>query len=108
MSSRSPTNLDDLVRMHASNPDWMLELVLPEIGGGKLAPRDLSAIEASPDSTGLKISGLEQNTFEQLIGRYGSQFSAVYFWKCPRIVDLTALEQLSNRAARATAASDNP
>lgn len=74
----------------------MLELILPEIGGGKLAPKDLSAIEASPDATALRISGLEQNTFKQLIECYGSQFSALYFWKCPRIVDLTPLEDLSN------------
>src|SRR5262249_27873884 len=37
-----------------------------------------------------------QSTFEQLIERYGSRFSGIYFWKCPRIVDLTPLEALSN------------
>ena len=96
MSSQSLTNLDDLVRGCAPHPDWRLELVLPEIGGGKLGQQHLSVIETSPNSTALRISGLDQNTFEQLIERYGSRFSGIYFWKCPRLVDLTPLEALSN------------
>src|SRR5215510_13127129 len=94
LSSQSLTNLDDLVRGCAPHPDWRLELVLPEIGGGKLTQQHLSVIETSPNSTALRISGLDQNTFEQLIERYG-RFSGIYFWKCPRLVDLTPLEALS-------------
>lgn len=40
------------------------------------------------------ISGLDQATFEYLIARYGAQFLAIEFWKCPRIADLSPLEEL--------------
>jgi hypothetical protein len=40
------------------------------------------------------ISGLDQATFESLVAQYGTRFSAIEFWKCPRIADLSPLEDL--------------
>jgi hypothetical protein len=55
---------------------------------------DLEAIAARPGATALRVSGLDQKTFELLVTRYGSQFDAIYFWKSARIADLTPLEAL--------------
>jgi hypothetical protein len=60
-----------------------------------LAVRDPAALVAEhPDATALMISGLDQAAFEYLIARYGAQFLAIEFWKCPRIADLSPLEDL--------------
>jgi hypothetical protein len=45
-------------------------------------------------ATALRVSGLDQATFETLVARLDVRFSALHFWKCPRIVDLTPLESL--------------
>jgi len=71
-----------------------VDLVQPELNGGKLAAEQLCAIEAKPEATTLRISGLDQDTFETLVADYGRQFSTIEFWKCPRIADLTPLEGL--------------
>jgi hypothetical protein len=73
---------------------WCIDLIQPELSGGRTTPRDLDAIAARPDATALRVSGLDQKTFELLVTRYGSQFDAIYFWKSGRIADLTPLETL--------------
>lgn len=56
---------------------------------------ELAKIEdARPDTTALVISGLDQPMFETLVTRFGDRFTAIYFWKCPRIADLSPLEDL--------------
>lgn len=90
-----PTDLLELRWAGDAQPSWFLELVQPQIGGGKFDPGQLSKIEARPAATALRISGLDQATFECLVSRYGRQFTAIEFWKCPRIEDLTPLEDLS-------------
>ena len=72
-----------------------MDVTQAEIGGGKTTISDLVQIESRPGATALRISGLDQNAFETFICRYGAQFSAISFWKCPRIVDLTPLEDLA-------------
>lgn len=72
----------------------MLTLVLPEIGGGKATAKDLEAIADSPDATAIPISGLDQGTFEHFVSAYGRQFTGIHFWKCPRIADLSPLQDL--------------
>jgi hypothetical protein len=91
-----PSSLYELTQFYKAQPAWYFDLVLPEIGGGRLALGDLGRIDEAPQATALKISGLDQQTFEALIARFGAQFSGLYFWKCPRIVDLSPLETLSN------------
>ncbi|WP_426297752.1 hypothetical protein [Arthrobacter sp. R-11] len=90
-----PKDLLELRRAGEAKPKWFLDFVQPQIGGGKFDPRHLSKIEGHPDATALRISGLDQAVFERLISSYGKQFTAVEFWKCPRIEDLTPLEDLS-------------
>src|SRR5450755_1259233 len=72
----------------------MLNLVLSPIGGGRAAPKDLEQIAERPDATAVRISGLDQSTFELFVTKYGRQFRGIYFWKCPRITDLSPLEDL--------------
>ena len=57
---------------------------------------ELAAIESHPDATVLTVSGLDQSAFEALVRIYGAQFSGIHFWKCPRVADLTPLEDLPN------------
>jgi len=86
--------LGDLHGARMSGAPWLLDLVQPEIGGGRLDASALSALDARPDATALRISGLDQATFETLVSGHGARFSALYFWKCPRIQDLGPLEGL--------------
>lgn len=73
----------------------MVRVVLSDIGGGKMTLAELAKIaNAPPEAKALVISGLDQRTFEKLVTAYGSRFTAIYFWKCPRITDLSPLEEL--------------
>ena len=86
--------LGDLHGAPKSGAPWLLDLVQPEIGGGRIDASALSALEARPDATALRISGLDQGTFETLVSGHADRFSALYFWKCPRIQDWSPLESL--------------
>lgn len=89
-----PRSLLDLRRKNRADPSWLVNLVLPEIGGGRIEESHLAAIGENAGARALRISGLDQATFESLVARYGRQFSAIEFWKCPRIADLSPLEHL--------------
>lgn len=69
-------------------------MVLPEIGGGRFERSRLQELDELPSATALRISGLDQPTFEHLITHHGARFSALHFWKCPRIEDLSPLEDM--------------
>ncbi len=69
-------------------------MVLPDIGGGKATADELKQIEAAPHATAIRLSGLDQHTFEVFVSNYGSRFVGIDFWKCPRIADLSPLEDL--------------
>ena len=90
-----PRDLFELRWAGDNQPSWFIDLVQPQIGGGKFDTAQLSQIEARPHATALRISGLDQAAFEQLVSGYGRQFTAIEFWKCPRIEDVTPLEDLS-------------
>jgi hypothetical protein len=92
---RAPTcsSLQELCAVNTAQP-WCIDLIQPELSGGRTKPSDLDAIAARPDATALRVSGLDQKTFELLVNRYGPQFDAIYFWKSGRIADLTPLETL--------------
>jgi hypothetical protein len=89
-----PRSLRELRRSHTDDEPWLVNLVLPEIGGGRLEPSGLAVLEERPDATALRISGLDQASFETLVTEYAARFTAVEFWKCPRIADLSPLESL--------------
>ena len=86
-------SLEELCAVNTPQPSC-LDLLQRELNGGRTTASDLEAIAARPDATALRVSGLDQTTFELLINRYGSQFDAIYFWKCGRIADLSPLETL--------------
>ena len=89
-----PATLEELCAVVSTPEPWCVNLILRHIGGGKATLRDLESIESQPDATALSVSGLDQKMFETLVSRYGSRFDAISFWKCPRIADLTPLEDL--------------
>ena len=89
-----PQTLAQLRRHQKVPPPWRLSLVLPEIGGGRLDVGQLAVIEDHPEATALSVSGLDQATFELLVADYGRRFAAIELWKCPRVADLTPLEDL--------------
>lgn len=93
MHQLQPSRLTDL-RSHIGPHPWLLSLVLPEIGGGKATAKDLEQIAERPDATAIRISGLDQDTFEHFVSVYGRQFTGIHFWKCPRIADLSPLQDL--------------
>ena len=86
-------SLQELGAVNTAQP-WCFDLLQPELSGGRTTPKDLDAIAARPDATALRVSGLDQKTFELLVTRYGPRFDAICFWKNGRIVDLTPLESL--------------
>lgn len=96
MVDPGPLTLDDLHGAPANGAPWVVDLVQPEIGGGRLDVLGLAAIDSRPEAAALRVSGLDQATFEDLVSRYGDRFSAIHFWKCPRIKDLSPLENLPN------------
>ncbi len=89
-------NLDELTAARSTNPAWRVDPMLRDIGDGKLAAADLDAISLQPDTTVLRVSGLDQSTFETLVEHHGRQFTALHFWKCPRIQDFSPLESLAD------------
>ena len=86
-------SLQELCAVNTAQP-WCIDLIQPELSGGKTTARDLDVVAARPDATAIRVSGLDQKTFELLVTRYGPQFDAIYFWKDGRIADLTPLETL--------------
>ena len=96
-----PSNLEELTLVRSTNPAWRVDLILPAIGGGRLAVSDLDAISLQPEATALRVSGLDQATFETLVEQHGQQFTAIHFWKCPHIQDFSALEDPSLEPASA-------
>lgn len=87
-------NLAQLYQATEQNAPWLVDLTLPDVGGGHFDPADLSAIDDHPTANALRISGLNQEGFERVVSDHGQRFSAIHFWKCPRIEDLSALETL--------------
>jgi len=84
--------LQELCRHDKTPRPWRLDIFQREVGGGRATLADLERIEEHPQATALTISGLDQKMFEALVRGYASRFTAIHFWKCPRIADLTPLE----------------
>lgn len=86
-----PVSLRDLDGR--ASPSWHLQL-FPEDRGSRMRTSRLAVIAENPAARALRISGLDQTAFEYLVARYGAQFSAIEFWHCERIADLSPLEDL--------------
>lgn len=89
----APSGLAELHGGKDSAP-WLMTLVQRETGGGRLTASDLDTVDVPQAATALRVSGLDQTSFEALISRWGTRFSAIQFWKCPRVADLSPLEDL--------------
>lgn len=89
-------SLPELRRHHRPDdlPPWHYRLVQKALNGGKTTRSDLACLAEHSDATTLTISGLDQNSLEFLVERFGNQFTAIHFWKCPRIADLSPLESM--------------
>ena len=74
--------------------DTHLSLIQENISGGKIAQTDIDLIRQHPNVTEISISGLRQDTFDYFIERYGNQFKAINFWKCPLVEDFKKIELL--------------
>lgn len=92
--SVGPADLSDLDRAHQTQPPWFLDLVQPEIGGGAVNADAFTALDDNPAVVALRVSGLKQPVFEELVTRYGARLEAIDFWKCPRLEDLSPLEDM--------------
>lgn len=75
---------------------YELELLPMEfdVGGGKITKEEIDTIKNYPAAKSLKVSGLNQETFEYLIKNYGSQFEAIAFHKNKLVSDLSLLGSL--------------
>lgn len=91
-----PKDLTELRQASVTKPSWFLDLSLPEVGGGRFDPAALDVIDSRPAATALRVSGLDQAGLERLVTDHGARLSAIELWKCPRIADLTPLEDLAD------------
>ena len=80
--------------MSTAEQDTHLSLIQENISGGKIAQADIDVIRQYPHVTEITISGLRQDTFDYFIERYGKQFKAINFWKCPLVEDFRKIELL--------------
>ncbi|MGB0128723.1 MAG: hypothetical protein WBP72_13880, partial [Rhodocyclaceae bacterium] len=87
------THISDLLQLRrhhrpGEQPSWHARLVQTELNGGKITAAQIDQLSQLPQATALTISGLEQKTLEHLVKHFGAQFTALHFWKCPRIAEL--------------------
>lgn len=85
----------DLQNFESSDFKWYdLSIVQREVGGGRTDCGQIDVIGEHPDAKTLIVSGLNQESFEYLIGRYGNQFEAITFWKNKLVSNLSPLASL--------------
>jgi hypothetical protein len=87
-------SLAELSEAFKQQHSWHVNLVQPVINGGRISAEALAQLDEQPAASALTISGLDQKTFEVLVSRYGRRLAGLHLWKCPRIADLTPLEDL--------------
>ena len=94
MTRHFVSSLQELMRtpQHDQPVDWHARLIQRDISGGTQSRSDIDSLGDLPDATALTVSGLDQKSFEHLLDRHGSRFTAIHFWKCPRIFNLSPLE----------------
>jgi hypothetical protein len=78
--------------VHFESPDPSAYVSL--LHSRRIAKEEIDVIKEFPRATEIAISGLTQSTFEYFVEKYGRQFKAIIFWKCPRIGNLNAMESL--------------
>lgn len=83
-----------LGRAAREDAPWVAKVIASEIGGGEVTAADLEQLHAVPHATAVAVSGLDQATFEHFVSDHGHRYREIRLWKCPRITDLTPLEDL--------------
>ncbi len=94
MTTVAPQSLAELCDFTDRQRDWRVDLVSCELGGGKLHSDAFTALDRQPRATAVMVSGLDQDGLAALVETHGARLRAIHFWKCPRLADLTLLEQL--------------
>lgn len=89
-----PRSVADLERVRRRTPSWLVDLTQPEVGGGRTTTEALATIDDHPRATAVRVSGLDQPTFERLVTHHGSRLTALELWKCPLVSDLDPLADL--------------
>lgn len=72
-------NIDNFECLENELYDLIIVPINNDVGGGKITKDEIDIIKEYPDAKSLKISGLNQETFEYLIDNYGIQFEAITF-----------------------------
>ncbi|MBR5110458.1 MAG: hypothetical protein IK099_09695 [Clostridia bacterium] len=67
-----------------------------DIGGGRLTFEEIDRLAGYPQLDTVRISGVNQKTFEYFIARYGKQFKRIHFFKCKLVQDWACLSDLPN------------
>ena len=75
--------------------DGWINLCEPDITGGKISSDKIDSL-SDIEGDKIEISGLRQDTFEHLVNNHGIRITEISFFKCPRITDLSPLENLAN------------
>ena len=73
---------------------YAIDLRQKEVDGGRITKEQIDTIASYPDAKSIQISGLDQDTFEYFIDKYGERFQAISFWKNKRVKDLSKLSRL--------------
>ena len=82
----------NIFNFEKSNRDLFdLSIVQDDVSGGVTSKEQIDTIQKYPNAKSLMISGLNQDSFENLIKRYGKQFKAISFWKNKLVCDLSPL-----------------
>ena len=87
-------NLSNFDSHHLDTYD--ISIIQNDVGGGTTGIEEIKRIEDFPEAKSLAISGLNQESFEYLIERFGNQFEAISFWKNKLVGDLSLLSSLGN------------
>lgn len=76
--------------------DGELKFNSMHLGGGIISNQQIDEIEKYPRINKIQISGLNNDTLQYFVSKYGNQFRRIYLFKNPKISNLEPLSKLSN------------
>lgn len=89
----------EIVKPHITtyeNGNIDVSLLQEELSGGKISIEEIDSLKIYRQINRLAISGLNQETFEYLIHKYGSNFTRLKLFKNPKINDFSPIETLKH------------
>ena len=96
----------ELVRIHVSDSEKILSVSRPKVNpSGALSPCNMTPDDVDyemsfpKDKRILQICGMNQESFEYFVEKYGESYEALYFFKCQLISDFSPLAKLKNLKA---------